>query len=134
MGFIWSFAPNTGSDTDVHLITSHTLRLGASSCDDIVTEKRIYDPLQEQLKKLWELEAIGVSTQEETVHEKSLDIIHLNNGRYEVSPPWNEQHALLPHNYAQVVSRLVSVLKRLRKNPGLFEEYNASSKSNPREG
>ena len=134
MGFIWSFAPNTGSDTDVHLITSHTMRLGASSCDDVVTEKRIYDPLQEQLKKLWELEAIGLSTQEETVHEKFLDIIHLNNGRYEASPPWNEQHALLPHNYAQAVSRLVSVLKRLRKNPGLFEEYNASSKSNPREG
>ena len=76
------------------------------------------------MKKLWELEAIGVSTQEETVHEKFLDTIHLNNGRYEVSLPWREQHALLPDNHAQAVSRLASVLKRLRKNPGLFEEYN----------
>ena len=75
------------------------------------------------MKKFWELEAIGVSTQEETVHEKFLDTIHLSNGRYEVSLPWREQHALLPDNHAQAVSRLASVLKRLRKNPGLFEEY-----------
>ena len=40
----------TGSDTDDHLVTSHTLRLDTSSCDDTVTEKRIYDPLLEQVK------------------------------------------------------------------------------------
>ena len=113
-----------GSDTDVYLVTSHTLRLDTSSCGDTIIEKRIYDPLLEQVKNFWELEAIGVSTQEETVHEKFLDTIHLNNGRYEVSLPWKEQHALLPDNHAQAVSRLPSVLKRLRKNPGLFEEYN----------
>ena len=113
-----------GSDTDVYLVTSHTLRLDTSSCSDTIIEKRIYDPLLEQVKKFWELEAIGLSTQEETVHEKFLDTIHLNNGRYEVSLPWKEQHALLLDNHAQAVSRLPSVLKRLRKNPGLFEEYN----------
>ena len=100
------------------------MRPDTSSCDDTIIEKRIYDPLLEQVKKFWELEAIGVSTQEETVHEKFLDTIHLNNGRYEVSLPWKEQHALLPDNHAQAVSRLASVLKCLRKNPGLFEEYN----------
>ena len=86
-----------GSDTDVYLVT---LRLDTSSCGDTIIEKRIYDPLLEQVKKFWELEAIGVSTQEETVHEKFLDTIHLNNGRYEVSLPWKEQHALLPDNHA----------------------------------
>ena len=58
------------------------------------------------------------------MHEKFLDIIHLNNGRFEVSFPWKEQYALVQDNYAQAVSRLASVLKRQRKNPGLFEEYN----------
>ena len=75
-------------------------------------------------EKFWELEAIGMSAQEKTVHEKFLDTVHLNNGRYEVSLPWKEQHALLPHDYVQAISRLASVLKRLRRNPGLFEEYN----------
>ena len=113
-----------GSDTDVYLVTSHTLRLDTSSCGDTIIEKRIYDPLLEQVKKFWELEAIGVSTQEETMHEKFLDTIHLNNGCYEVSLPWKEQHALLPDNHAQAVSRLASVLKHVTKNPGLFKEYN----------
>ena len=54
--------------TVIHLVTSHTLRLDTSSCDDTVTEKRIYDPLLEHVKKFWEKEAISVSTQEETVH------------------------------------------------------------------
>ena len=89
-----------GLDTDVHLVTSHTLRLDTSSCDDIVTEKRIYDPLLEQVKKLWELEAIGVSTEGETMDEKFLDTIHLSKGRYEVSLSWKEQHALLQDSYA----------------------------------
>ena len=44
--------PKTGSDTDDHLVTSHTLRLDTSSCDDTVTEKRTYDPLLEQVKIL----------------------------------------------------------------------------------
>ena len=75
-------------------------------------------------EKFWELEAIGMSAQEKTVREKFLDTVHLNNGRYEVSIPWKEQHALLPDDYVQAVSRLASVLKRLRRNPVLFEEYN----------
>ena len=70
------------------------------SCDDIVTEKRIYDPLLEQVKKFWELEAIGVLTQGETMDEKFLDTIYLSKGRYEVSLSWKEQHALLQDSYA----------------------------------
>ena len=60
---------------------------------------------------------------EGTVHDKFLDTIRWCDGRYEVSLPWKEQHALLPDNYALAVSRLASVLKRLRGNPELFAEY-----------
>ena len=49
-----------------------------------------------------------------------MDTIHVNNGRCEVSLSWKEQHALLPDDYAHAVSRLASVLKRLRKNRELF--------------
>ena len=124
MGVIVPLPQTLGSDTDVHLVRSHTLWLDTSSCDDRVTDKRIYDPLLEQVKKFWELEAIGVSTQEKTMHEKFLDTIYPYNSCYEVSLPWKEQHVLLLDNYAQAVSHLASVPKHLRKNPGLFEEYN----------
>ncbi|XP_044183283.1 uncharacterized protein LOC122963962 [Acropora millepora] len=77
-----------------------------------------------RIKKFWEIESIGVSPHEGTVHDKFLDTIRACDGRYEVSLPWKEQHALLPDNYALAVSRLASVLKRLRGNPKLFAEYN----------
>ena len=93
MGVIVPLPQTLGSDTDVHLVRSHTLWLDTSSCDDRVTDKRIYDPLLEQVKKFWELEAIGVSTQEKTMHEKFLDTIYPYNSCYEVSLPWKEQHA-----------------------------------------
>ena len=69
------------SDTDCRLVTSHTLRPDTSSCDDPVTDKKVYDPPVEQVKKFWESQAIGVSIQE-TAYKKFLDIIHLNNGRF----------------------------------------------------
>ena len=113
-----------GSGSDVNLVTCHTLRLNASSCDDLNVSRKDEDPLLEQVKKFWEIESIGVSPHEGTVHDKFLDTIRACDGRYEVSLPWKEQHALLPDNYALAVSRLVSVLKRLRGNPKLFAEYN----------
>ena len=92
MGVIVPLPQTLGSDTDVHLVRSHTLWLDTTSCDDRVTDKRIYDPLLEQVKKFWELEAIGVSTQEKTMHEKFLDTFYPYNSCYEVSLPWKEQH------------------------------------------
>ena len=64
-----------------------------------------------------------MSPHQGTVHDKFLDTIRWCVGRYEVSLSWKEQHALLPDSYALAVSRLASVLKRLRGNPDLFAEY-----------
>lgn len=115
-------APSLGSD--VNLVTCHTLRLNTSSCDDLNISRKDRDSLVEQVKKFWELESIGVSPHEGTVHDKFLDTIRLCDGRYEVSRSWKAQHALLPDNRdALAVSRLASVLKRLRGNLELFAEY-----------
>ena len=46
------------------------------------------------MKKVWELESIGVLPNEGTVHDKFLDTIRLHDGRYEVSLPRKEQHSL----------------------------------------
>ena len=97
--------------------------LNTSGCDDLNISRKDEDPLVEQVNKFWELESIGVSPHEGTVHDKFFDTIRWCDGRYEVSLPWKEQHALLPVNYALAVSRLASVLKRLRRNPELLAEY-----------
>ena len=80
-----SHAPGSGSD--VNLVTCHTLRLNTSGCDDLNISRKDEDPLVEQVKKFWELESIGVSPHEGTVHDKFLDTIRWCDGRYEVSLP-----------------------------------------------
>ena len=70
---------------------------------DLNVSRKDGDPLLEQVKKFWDIESIGVSPHEGTVHDKFLDTIRACDGRYEVSLPWKEQHALLPDNYALAV-------------------------------
>ena len=112
------------SESEVNLTTCHTLRLDTSHPVGAVSEEKDRDPLVEEMKKFWELESIGVLANEASVHDKFLDTIHKRDGRYEVSLPWKEHHPLLPDNYEVAVSRLNSVLKRLRRNPELLAEYN----------
>ena len=112
------------SESEVNLATCHTLRLDTSHPFSAVSDEKDGDPLVEEMKKFWELESIGVLANEASVHDKFLDTIHKRDGRYEVSLPWKEHHPLLPDNYEVAVSRLNSVLKRLRRNPELLTEYN----------
>ena len=112
------------SESEVNLTTCHTLRLDTSNPRSIIADEKKRDPLVEEMKKFWELESIGVLSNEASVHDKFLDTIHRRDSRYEVSLPWKEHHPLLPDNYEVAVSRLNSVLKRLKKDPELLAEYN----------
>ena len=58
------------------------------------------------MKKLWELESIGVVSNEASVHDKFLDTIDKRDSRYEESLPWKKHHPLLPDNYEVAVSCL----------------------------
>lgn len=78
----------------------------------------------QEMKKFWELESIGVVSKEASVHDKFSDTIYKRDSRYEASLPWKEYHPLLLDNYEVAVSRLNSVLKRLKRNPELLAEYN----------
>ena len=41
---------------------------------------------EDQLRKFWELESIGISVKEPTVYERFVDTIKYTGGRYEVEP------------------------------------------------
>ena len=112
------------SKSEVNLTTCHTLRLDTSNPCSIIADEKNRDPLGEEMKKFWELESIGMLSNEASVHDKFLDTILKRDSRYEASLPWKEYHPFLPDNYEVAVSRPKAVLKRLKGNPELVAEYN----------
>jgi transposase InsO family protein len=82
------------------------------------------DPLMSEVRKFWEVESAGIiSYQDTNVYQDFLDTIKYTGRSYEVSLPWKQNHAVLPDNYSMCVSRLTSVLRRLRTNPELLAKY-----------
>ena len=100
LGWVFSgFLPQEqSSESEVSLKTCHTLRLDMSNPCSIIEDKKNRDPLVEEMKKFWELESIGVISNEASVHDEFLDTIHKRDSRSEVSLPWKEHHSLLPDN------------------------------------
>ena len=60
---------------------------------------------------------------EDVILKKFKETLTHNNGRYEVSLPWNEDRVALKDNYRQVESRLYNLEKKLRHEPMKFTSY-----------
>ena len=102
--------------TSVNLITTHALRVDA------------YQPqesLDHRLKQFWDLESMGIQSEECSMYEKFEKGILHDGERYQVSLPWKESHLPLPNNYDLALRRLNGLLKRLRQNPELLHQYDA---------
>ena len=54
--------------------------------------------------------------------------------RYKVTLPWREFHDPLPDNHQLSVYRLQSLLRRLRQEPAILEEYNSIIEDQLNEG
>ncbi|XP_011407350.1 PREDICTED: uncharacterized protein LOC100637140 [Amphimedon queenslandica] len=79
--------------------------------------------LTEQLKKFWEIESLGICEKESTLYEQLKKNVTFNGTRYEVTLPWRDVLSILD-NYQLSLIRLNGLLRRLRQNPTLLEEYN----------
>ena len=102
---------STSQAASTNLITSHVMHLETSSLD--FSSSKLKDPLVQHLQRFWEIESIGVSLDEGSVHDKFLDTIKQRGGRYEVCLPWREQHPLLPDNFDLAMSPLMTLLPKL---------------------
>ena len=71
------------------------------------------------------LESLGIVPNESSVYDDFQQRIRFDGRRYEVNLPWKEPHLMLPDNYSLRKSRLVSLLSRLRNDPGVLKEYHA---------
>ena len=84
--------------------------------------------LDQQLRSFWELEALGIVEENESLYEQFKSNILFNGERYQVVLPWRDRARKLPDNYMLSLSRLNGLMRRLRKQPRLFEEYDNAIK------
>ena len=91
-------------------LSTMVLRTDGKSRDDEV-----------ELKNFWDLETIGIK--EQNVEDEFDVKIQKENGKYLVNLPWKNEHELLCDNYNLAERRLMSTLKRFRRDPELAREY-----------
>ena len=79
-------------------------------------------PLDNEVKKMWDLETLGICKENE-IHEEFLDNISFTGSRYSVKLPWKMRHAPLPTNYSLALNRLKGQIRRLREQPEILKSY-----------
>ncbi|XP_068739647.1 uncharacterized protein [Montipora capricornis] len=96
----------------------------------MLTVTRIENP-NDQLKRFWELDAIGVvdqqnnvrSVEEEDAVNQFNSSCNFDGDRYEVGLPWKKDHPPLVDNYQQSYLRLISIERNLVKHPEKNKMY-----------
>ena len=83
------------------------------------------DALLDGVKRFWDLEAIGITSNEHTVHEAFKHSITHDGERYTVHLPWREMHPALPDGYHLSKKRLESTFRKSKKSPEILKEYDA---------
>ena len=115
LGWLISGPVSVNKESNVNLITSHTLK--------IVSEKHADLLLKEQLHKFWDLDTIGIAEKEISVYEEFNNNILFEEGRYTVKLPFKESHPVLPDNFELSKKRLLRLKTRLDKNEDLKSRY-----------
>ena len=81
------------------------------------------ESLEQSVKKLWDLETVGIQNKGNDVHEALKDEISFNGERYVVGLPWKEGHKQLPSNYYNSLKRLKGQIHKLQQDPDTLIEY-----------
>ena len=112
----WILSGPSGKQTSVNLTftPTHILRIDAYKAEP---------SLEDQLKQFWELESLGIPSEEPPVHERFLQQISFNGQRYEVGLPWKGHHPPLQDHYELCCKRLGGLLRRLKQTPQILDEY-----------
>ena len=126
----WVLSGPTSShlpDTPTACFVTHTLRVDGLSEDSQM--------LDDRLKSFWDLESFGITDQEQqSVHDDFGATIQFVGGRYEVQLPWKEDRPTLPDHYQLCVKRLHSLGNRLKQDPAILREYDATIRGQIQQG
>ena len=71
--------------------------------------------LNEEIKKFWELDSVGIRDDEITIYDKHREGIELKNGRHEVGLPLKENYPAIEDNFEKCNKRLLLLKENLRK-------------------
>ena len=116
----------TQDPSSVNVVTSHILRV-----DSQLTAEEEFDFT---LKKLCDLESLGIGDDDTSLLEDFSSKITFLNGRYQVSLPWKETHPTLPDNCLLNLKQLHGLLHWLKQNPSILKEYDDLIKDQLRKG
>ena len=102
--------------TNVNQVSSsHVMKVSHAPCEDEV--------LRSDLKRFWDYETLGIKQDEPSVYDKFTEEITTKDDRYEVSLPFKENHEIIPDNFSVSEQRLGSLLKKLKNQPEVLQEY-----------
>ncbi|XP_053395705.1 uncharacterized protein LOC128555912 [Mercenaria mercenaria] len=90
-------------------------------------------PVKPDLEDFWRVESIGILDKQNTSDDEMamkmfLDSLQFENGRYQVTWPWNEDCPNLPVNRELALGRLKSCLNKMKNKPDLLQKYDAVMK------
>ncbi|KAH7966037.1 hypothetical protein HPB49_013304 [Dermacentor silvarum] len=91
------------------------------------------DSIDDLLRKLWELESIGITPVDNTPNKEPNMVLEnfdhdiaIVNGRYQVARPWKESCGQLEYNRLQARKRLMCLGKKMKNNPEFAVEYDTT--------
>ena len=90
--------------------------------------------LDQTLHQFWDLESLGIRSNEASTPESFDESIVFKNSHYEVSLPWKETHPYLPDNYELSKKCLLGLLYPLRQRPTVLQGYDATIKDQLNQG
>ena len=114
------------ADAAAACLVTHTLRV-----DGLSRESQVLD---DRLRSFWDLESFGIIDATNAVHDEFTTTVQQVEGRYEVQLPWREGHPVLHDNYQLSLKRLHGLMKRLKQDPAILHEYDATIKSQMQQG
>ena len=103
------------SEMNVNLVGSDVIK------DETHGKKEQERELEKSVKRLWDLETVGIREENE-VHEALKDNISFNGESYKVRLPWKEGHDKLPSNNWNSLKRLKGQVNKLRQEPEILQE------------
>ncbi|XP_064476598.1 uncharacterized protein LOC135390698 [Ornithodoros turicata] len=119
--FGWTVQGPTTTDSSATRSSTGVMRVAVTGA--------VNREISAQLRAFWELEHMGIKEEQTTVtNENEIinqfeDTVKVENGRYQVSFPWNEKVARLRDNKDIAMKRLGSLTKRLLRDEQIMKEY-----------
>lgn len=126
LGWVLS-GPTCTVDEDASAINVITLRIDSQ-------EAQTDTGMDQTLQQFWDLEALGIRSDETSTLENFDESIVFKNGHYEVSLPWKETHRYFPDNYELSKKQLLGLLYCLRQRPTVLQGYDTIIKDQLNQG